>query len=347
MGKILFHQAVTEACASPFDESIYKSAKDSDVKIVSPYLGMNYIGRIISVANSWRLITDANAWLQSISKSERGKALHFLRLNDEKIRHCDMLHAKAAIGEKFAYFGSANLTETGVLQRTELGIFIEEPEKLQELHNWFDSIWNASSSLDLEEVTHLSRWLDEAQERIAIPVSPKVSRSGIKVNATYYAEPSLSAVDIRPAVITPGVPVRSDSGPRGSALEYGSSGKESPPAVPKKSINVIKKNSQENELNSTLDFLCFEVLKLVEKFGNPMPLHTPWSVLEHVSKKTKIPWAQVSKALTQPKENGVFLIDIRQVGPGCFINLEALTPSVIGYLPRTAAAWQALEKTSL
>lgn len=347
MSKILFHQDSTKGGSSPFDEAIYRSAKDSHVKIVSPYLGMNYLGRIVGLAKSWSLITDVNAWLESISRLERERALNFLHLNQERIHHCDMIHAKAAIGEEYAYFGSANLTGIGVLQRTELGVFIDARENLQELHDWFDSIWRATTAVDLEEATSLSRWLDNVQGGVARSASPKLSSSGTRISANYYSEPLSAAFDMRPSAITPGVYVYRSESKNQALSEVRQDGKAPGPEAREKFKGAVHNESQPSDQYAILDVLCTEVLKLVKTLGNPIPLHTPWSVLQNLSTKTRIPWSQVSKALTQSKESAVLLIDVRQQGSGCHINLEALTPNVLESLPRTAAAMLSISSSSV
>lgn len=127
MGRLVYHDlSGISAQSSPFDEAVLEVARSGAVGIVSPYIGVDYLQRIIQVSDGWRLISDIEAWLSSLSMRARPKAWLFIRENLDSIHHCPAIHAKAVIGQQLAMFGSANLTNTGILGRTEMGILIDD-----------------------------------------------------------------------------------------------------------------------------------------------------------------------------------------------------------------------------
>lgn len=169
---------------SPFDKAVVKVASSGTIQIVSPYIGVAYFSRIIRLSTSWRLITDIEAWLSSLSAQARPDAWQFIRENISLIHHCPAIHAKAVIGEKTAFFGSANLTTAGILARTELGIFVDDLEMVTELRNWFDGLWTQTYSPTTDETDAYINWLDESARRSPIHREKfSFSTSGIKVRA--------------------------------------------------------------------------------------------------------------------------------------------------------------------
>lgn len=166
MGRIVYHdQSGISGQSSPFDEAVLEVAQSGSVDIVSPYIGVDYLQRIIQVSDGWRLISDIEAWLSSLSISARPKAWSFIRENIESIHHCTAIHAKAVISKKLAMFGSANLTKTGILARTELGVLIDDPKLVSELGTWFDSLWSQTLPPIADETNAFVQWLDEISER--------------------------------------------------------------------------------------------------------------------------------------------------------------------------------------
>lgn len=116
MSRLVYHN-LSDATGqtSPFDAAALEVARTGHVSIVSPYVGVDYLRRIIQVSDGWRLISDVEAWLSSLSVNARPKAWLFIRENIERIHHCPAIHAKAIISQKLAMFGSANLTNMGML----------------------------------------------------------------------------------------------------------------------------------------------------------------------------------------------------------------------------------------
>lgn len=167
MGRLVYHDlSGISGQFSPFDEAVLEVAKSGAVNIVSPYIGVDYLQRIIQISNEWRLISDIEAWLSSLSIRARPKAWSFIRENLDSIHHCPAIHAKAVISAKLAMFGSANLTNTGILSRTEMGILIDEPKLVAEIGAWFDTLWLQTLPPIADETNAFIQWLDEESERV-------------------------------------------------------------------------------------------------------------------------------------------------------------------------------------
>lgn len=183
MTELIYHD-LNKVDFSPFDKAVVKVASSGAIRIVSPYIGVTYLSRIIQLSTSWRLITDIEAWLSSLSTQARPRAWQFIRENISLIHHCPAIHAKALIGETIAFFGSANLTTTGILGRTELGIFVDDIGMVAELGDWFDVLWTQTYSPTTDETDAYINWLDEAARRSPIHREKfSFSTSGIKVRA--------------------------------------------------------------------------------------------------------------------------------------------------------------------
>lgn len=161
MNNLLYHHAGSTGGLSPFDEAILRVAANGPVGIVSPYIGVPYLERIISLSGEWRLVSDVEAWLSSLSVRARVSAWGFIRKHVEHIHHYGSLHAKVIVGKGLAVMGSANLTRTGITARTEMGILLDDPSLVSELGDWFDMIWRGSSCPVMDETSAFVQWLDE------------------------------------------------------------------------------------------------------------------------------------------------------------------------------------------
>lgn len=162
MATLLYHLAQDgKTTVSPFDEAILKVARCGPVRIVSPYIGVAYIERIISISSEWRLISDVQEWLGSLSAQARPRAWQFIRENLELIHHYPALHAKAVISDSLAMIGSANLTQPGILGRTEMGILLDDENLVSELGTWFDGLWAETAPPEVDEASAYIQWLDE------------------------------------------------------------------------------------------------------------------------------------------------------------------------------------------
>lgn len=162
--KLLYHMAQGDggkSAVSPFDEAILQVARSGPVRIVSPYIGVAYLERIISLSPQWRLISDVQEWLGSLPTQARPRAWQFIRDNIELIHHCPAVHAKAVISDSLAMMGSANLTQHGILGRTEMGILLNYPQLVAEMGAWFDGLWKQTAPPVVDEASAYIQWLDE------------------------------------------------------------------------------------------------------------------------------------------------------------------------------------------
>lgn len=159
MATLLYHS--DSDSESPFDSAILRVARSGPVRIVSPYIGVTYLQRIVSTQPEWRLLSDVEEWLRALSARDRPKAWAFIRANLEQIHHVPSLHAKSVIGDSLAMMGSANLTQRGILGRTELGVLVDDPVMVAELCTWFDGIWSTTAPPSVDEASAFVQWLDE------------------------------------------------------------------------------------------------------------------------------------------------------------------------------------------
>ena len=146
MGLSLLYHGEESGETSPFDKAILRVSKNSAISIACPYIQLPYLNRIISVSVGWRLLSDVEAWMTSVSSAQRWDTYNFIRDNIGRIRHVQGLHAKAIISSKAAYVGSANLTSSGIRRKTELGLLIDATDQVAELNEWFETLWRSSAS---------------------------------------------------------------------------------------------------------------------------------------------------------------------------------------------------------
>lgn len=155
MPRLLYHAPDTPDQESPFDRAIVQVIRDQDVKIVSPYISLEYLQRLIQMSRSWRLVSDVLEWLSATPKRERNQVYDFISQNDGLIHHYPAIHAKTVLSVAGAYTGSANLTHSGVLRRTEFGVLLTDQVQVQEINKWFDAIWLQTSPPPLDGVLEL------------------------------------------------------------------------------------------------------------------------------------------------------------------------------------------------
>ena len=138
---------------SPFDVAITNIAKDNDISVICPYIGINYFNRILSIANSWKLITDVEEWILSHhDEKSRLEIINFVKENKCKIHHIRNVHAKVILTNHKAIIGSANFTDNGIRNNIEIAILTRDEKLNSELNEWFGSIWEKSKDVSLEEL---------------------------------------------------------------------------------------------------------------------------------------------------------------------------------------------------
>jgi phosphatidylserine/phosphatidylglycerophosphate/cardiolipin synthase-like enzyme len=161
MSKLLYHPPDNPVSESPFDRAIIEIAMGQDVKIVSPYLSLRYLERIVGISRSWQLISDVFEWLSATPDRERDAVYEFLKANEGSVHYYPAIHAKTVISQAAAYTGSANLTDAGVLRRTEFGILLRDKAQIDEIHQWFAALWAQTSPPALDGVQELVASLNQ------------------------------------------------------------------------------------------------------------------------------------------------------------------------------------------
>ena len=124
MQRLLYHAPDNPNQESPFDRAIVQVVRGKEASIVSPYMGLQYLDRIVGLTSSWRLISDVLEWLSATPVKERSAVYEFLKLHNGLVHHYPAIHAKVVVSSVGAYTGSANLTDAGVLRRTEFGVLL-------------------------------------------------------------------------------------------------------------------------------------------------------------------------------------------------------------------------------
>lgn len=152
-------------------------AEGRAIKITTPYVGLSYLKRLIGVSTEWRLISDVQAWLGSVNRTERSKAWSFITEHISLIHHFPDLHAKTVISTQRGFLGSANLTTSGILGRTEMGVLVEDEAGVGQMNQWFDDLWAMSGPPSIEEGERLIKSLD------LLPVADKSEGGGFTSNA--------------------------------------------------------------------------------------------------------------------------------------------------------------------
>lgn len=175
MASLVYHAPFGPSSDSPFDSAILDIAGTGPLCIVSPYIDVSYLTRIIARADHWRLLSDAEAWLSSLSLMTRPAAWQFIRENIDRIHHCAGVHAKVVIGARSGIIGSANLTRSGMLHRHEMAIVVDDRRLVDELQTWFEALWQETTQPSVDETNAFVQWLDElaakgttAQQRFVI-----------------------------------------------------------------------------------------------------------------------------------------------------------------------------------
>jgi len=130
---------------SPFDTVITEMVEGQELHIACPYLGLDYLQRIITRSSGWRLLTDVQEWLASHASESRPHIVDFILANGDRVRHCKDLHAKVLIAGKQALAGSANFTTKGITRRVEVSVLFDSCEHVQELRAWFDLLWSQTA----------------------------------------------------------------------------------------------------------------------------------------------------------------------------------------------------------
>lgn len=169
---------------SPFDAAIRETADSEPVRIVCPYIGPTYVKSILSEVDEWQIITDVVAWVGTFHGDSRDEIKEFIEEHQDRIHHFRHIHAKVVLSDDSAVLGSANLTEKGVIGRTEMGVRFDEKEKIAELSEWFTRLWSESDPVELAELDELVRTSPSASSTHSQPTA-SLSSDTPRVRATF------------------------------------------------------------------------------------------------------------------------------------------------------------------
>ncbi len=151
--KLIYHDKESiSGGISPFDRAIKGIVMNKDIKVVSPYIGLDYFRQIIGLSLSWQLITDIEEWIISHNKSKRNQVKDFIEEFSKQIHHYKDIHAKVIVAGDKAILGSANFTQKGIIKRIEMSVEIWDLEKVQELTQWFSWLWLDSDCVNINDL---------------------------------------------------------------------------------------------------------------------------------------------------------------------------------------------------
>ncbi|ELZ98081.1 hypothetical protein C440_02498 [Haloferax mucosum ATCC BAA-1512] len=207
MSHLVYHQRDNEGQSeSPFDTTL-RGIIDSDgpTRIACPYLGLSYVEALVTEADSWELLTDVEAWMGLYRGEKRTEVQEFIENHHSKIHHIKGLHAKVVMNPEQALVGSANLTQTGVARRDEMGILIDDCILVSEAHEWFETLWDESDLIDTGELETLvetdspSRLQSDSRSSSISSSAPRLSAEiptlESEAPARPEAEPKVSEMD--------------------------------------------------------------------------------------------------------------------------------------------------------
>jgi len=188
MSRLIYHtEEGYNQGASPFDRAIREAADSGEVWIVCPYIGPSYLKSILRDVDEWRIITDVVAWVGTFGSESRDEIREFIEEHQDRIHHFRHIHAKVILSGDSAVIGSANLTEKGVVGRTEMGAEFSEEGKISELREWFTRLWSESDPIDIEELNELVRTSPSASSTHSGPTA-SLSSNAPRVNASFVED---------------------------------------------------------------------------------------------------------------------------------------------------------------
>ena len=172
--RLIYHLPEENNTRSPFDIAIIDLIKNKSIKVACPYIGLDYFqNSIVNQCNDFSLLTDVNELFFSCrNDSAIEELMSFIHDNSERIRHISGLHSKVIISDTKAFFGSANLTKSGITERNELSAVINNHADIALLDTWFDTWWRIGSILDVDSI---QKKLRENKKDFLLPNKMKIS----------------------------------------------------------------------------------------------------------------------------------------------------------------------------
>jgi len=197
--KLIYHTPQSASGGvSPFDTVITEMVAGHDIRIVSPYLSLDYLRRMIADADSWKLVSDIGEWLSTTSVAARTETVEFIGQHSEQIRHCRDVHAKVLVAGSKALIGSANFTNKGITGRVEMSVLFEDCEHVEETRAWFDLLWSQTAPVADAD---LKRFAVHLPDREASPRPQELPSLFPPVRAKFVSLQS-------PITLPPGMPSR-------------------------------------------------------------------------------------------------------------------------------------------
>lgn len=184
--KLIYHQ--DQDNISCFDLAIADLVKDQNIKIVCPYLGLDYLQVIINQCQSWQLLTDVEAWISSHQGKTRKDIQQFIIDNLTSIHHYQDLHAKVIISDKKALIGSANFTKKGITGRVEMAVLLENIEQVDELKKWFADLWQQTDVINLDELTQYCANLSQLSEPVEFKIKSIIQSKGKRIKTKLISQ---------------------------------------------------------------------------------------------------------------------------------------------------------------
>lgn len=152
MSELIYHDPLDHTGISPFDKAIHDITEGEEVLIACPYIDPSYLKDVVGNTSNWSLLTDIGEWLGIHGQMNREAVQEFLTGHRNRVRHVPDLHAKVVIGSDQAIIGSANLTKKGLTRRTEMAVLLEERDTIDELIDWFETLWSIYNPPEIDRV---------------------------------------------------------------------------------------------------------------------------------------------------------------------------------------------------
>lgn len=191
--ELVYHDFDEEDAWSPFEEALTELADDATLDIACPYLSLDVLNSLIDRARTWRLVTDLQEWSRTQTPDQRDGLQEFVRANRKSIRDCRGLHAKVFLGSDSALVGSANVTNSGLAQNSEMAVLFEGTEEVDELGDWFEELWTRTQSPDLDVLeTYLSETDSLDRDQSATREMPDAGPS-VDASLQMLGEPMIEA----------------------------------------------------------------------------------------------------------------------------------------------------------
>lgn len=196
MTKLIYHKVENRYDTSPFDIAITELVSGKSIKIACPYISIYYLEKLIRLSNDWKLITDINEWINSIStESQIQNVIKFISLHKLKIRHFPTLHAKTIITDDKIFLGSSNFTDNGIFRKNELSVVISDQKNVNEINNWFESWWLVSDSVQSEMLIStfekIQKPLKPTKQTKLPSKSPRIITKTASLNTKFYTTENL------------------------------------------------------------------------------------------------------------------------------------------------------------